>query len=59
MTLLVRELELPEAASRLRGIVVRNCGFEAFAQRRRLSELAAQPPEEADGVRSVAHSFLT
>jgi hypothetical protein len=31
MTLLVGELELLEAAPGLRGIVVRNCGFEVLA----------------------------
>jgi hypothetical protein len=59
MTLLVGELELVEATPRLRGIVVRNGGFEVFAQRRRLRQLATQPPQETDGVRAVAHSFFT
>jgi hypothetical protein len=59
VTLRVRELELPEAAARLRWIVVRDCGLEVLAQRRRLSELSAQPPQQPDGVRPVAHSFFT
>jgi hypothetical protein len=34
------ELELRQAASRLRRVVVRDCGLEPLAERRRLRELA-------------------
>ena len=46
MALLVRELELPEAAPRLRRIVVGDRRLEPLAQRRRLTELAAEPAEQ-------------
>jgi hypothetical protein len=60
VTLLVRELELTEAAAGLRGIVVRDRGLEPLAERRGLRELAAQPAQETDGVGPVGrHSFFT
>jgi hypothetical protein len=59
VTLLVRELELPEAAPRLGGVIVCDRGLEPLAERRRLRELPAEPAQQPDGVRAVAHSLFT
>ena len=48
----VAELELRETAPGFGGIIVRDGGFEPLAKRRRLRELAPQPPQQADGVRT-------
>ena len=53
------ELELREAAARLRRVVVRDRGLEPLAERRRLRELAAEPAEQAtafDATWSQVHS---
>jgi hypothetical protein len=50
--LLVAELELRETTARFGGVVVRNRSLEPLAERCRLRELAAQPPQQPDGVRA-------
>jgi hypothetical protein len=46
------ELELRETAARFRRIVIRDRSLEPLAERGRLRELAAQPTQQADGVRA-------
>jgi hypothetical protein len=52
MALRLAELELRETAPCFLGIVVRDGRFEPLAQRCRLCELAAEPAEQSDGVRT-------
>ena len=47
-SLRLREIHLPEQATRLSGIVVRNRGLEVLAERSRLAQLPPEPPEKAD-----------
>jgi hypothetical protein len=44
----VAELEAPDEAPRLGGVVVLDRGLEVLAERRRLLELAAEPAQQAD-----------
>jgi hypothetical protein len=48
LPLRVGEVHSREQAPGLDGIVVRDRGLEPLAQRRRLAQLPAEPPEEAD-----------